>query len=158
MSKLFHNLSLFWSVCFAVTSYNTFSQEGKGGQPGAFLRFGVGARAIGLGRTFTAIANDASATYWNPAGIGALKTTEVMGSYTFLSMERRFNSIAAAFPTHSIGTIGLSWINLNVGEIEGRDIFGRITGSFSSSENAYFISWGFPLSNSFHLLRHYCLC
>jgi len=35
-----------------------------------FLEIGVGARAIGMGGAFVATANDVSALYWNPAGIG----------------------------------------------------------------------------------------
>ena len=34
-----------------------------------FLKIGVGARAMGLGGSFTALANDVSTLYWNPAGI-----------------------------------------------------------------------------------------
>ncbi|RMD93377.1 MAG: hypothetical protein D6813_04180, partial [Calditrichaeota bacterium] len=32
-----------------------------------FLKIGVGGRAVGMGESFVAIANDASALYWNPA-------------------------------------------------------------------------------------------
>ena len=42
-----------------------------------FLKIGVGARAMGLGGTFSAIANDVSTIYWNPAGIANLKTTSI---------------------------------------------------------------------------------
>jgi len=36
---------------------------------GAILRSGFGARALGMGGAYVAIANDYSAPYWNPAGI-----------------------------------------------------------------------------------------
>ncbi|MBS3813745.1 hypothetical protein KGY64_08020 [Candidatus Bipolaricaulota bacterium] len=36
---------------------------------GAVLRSGFGARALGMGGAFVAIADDYSATYWNPAGV-----------------------------------------------------------------------------------------
>ena len=45
-----------------------WAQE-DGGQAGNFLRFGVGGRALGMGRSFVSIADDASGVYWNPAGI-----------------------------------------------------------------------------------------
>lgn len=35
-----------------------------------FLRIAAGARAAGMGETFVAIADDATATHWNPAGLG----------------------------------------------------------------------------------------
>ena len=36
-----------------------------------FLRIPTGARASGMGGTFVAMADDATATHWNPAGLGA---------------------------------------------------------------------------------------
>ena len=43
-----------------------------------FLKIGVGARASAMGEAFTAVANDASALYWNPAGLAhrALQSVE----------------------------------------------------------------------------------
>ena len=35
-----------------------------------FLRIAAGARAAGIGESFVAMADDASATHWNPAGLG----------------------------------------------------------------------------------------
>jgi len=35
-----------------------------------FLRIAAGARAAGMGEAFVAVADDASATHWNPAGLG----------------------------------------------------------------------------------------
>jgi len=35
----------------------------------AFLKRGMSARAIGLGSAYTAVVDDASATFWNPAGL-----------------------------------------------------------------------------------------
>lgn len=49
---------------------------------GSDLGMGVGARAIGMGGAFVAIADDPSATFWNPAGLTALK-----GSQFFLSAD-----------------------------------------------------------------------
>lgn len=42
-----------------------------------FLRIGVGARAVGMGETFVAVANDPSAIFWNPAGLASLQRREV---------------------------------------------------------------------------------
>ena len=36
---------------------------------GEFLKAPVGPRAIGMGAAFTAVADDATAPYWNPAGM-----------------------------------------------------------------------------------------
>jgi len=41
-----------------------------------FLRIAPGARAAGMGEAFVAIADDATATHWNPAGLGAYPLAE----------------------------------------------------------------------------------
>jgi hypothetical protein len=42
---------------------------------------GVGVRAMGLCGAFTAIAEDPSAAYWNPAGLAQLSNPEIMGMF-----------------------------------------------------------------------------
>ena len=123
-----------------------FSQEEGGGQPGAFLRMGVGVRAMGMGGTFTAVANDVSTAYWNPAGLATLSLTEILGTYSLLSMDRSHNYVSFAVPLGSAGTIGASWINMSVNDIEGRDLFGRTTETFSNAENAFMLSYGYAVS------------
>jgi long-subunit fatty acid transport protein len=36
---------------------------------GSYLKFGIGARPLGMGNSFVAVADDATAIYWNPAGL-----------------------------------------------------------------------------------------
>jgi len=48
-----------------------------GGQVGEFLSYGAGARSLGMGGAFVAISDDASATYWNPAGLSQITRKEL---------------------------------------------------------------------------------
>ncbi len=64
------------TVMLSVATLNVFAQF-----PEDILRLGgstpgVGARALGLGLAYTGVANDYSAVYWNPAGLGQLKMNE----------------------------------------------------------------------------------
>src|SRR5436309_7220574 len=45
---------------------------------GEFLKVPVGARAVGMGGAFTAVADDATAPWWNPAGMIYLPYREVI--------------------------------------------------------------------------------
>ncbi|MEK7823850.1 MAG: hypothetical protein AAB290_02265 [Candidatus Eisenbacteria bacterium] len=45
---------------------------------GEFLKIPVGARAVGMGGAFTAVADDATAPWWNPAGMIYLPYREVI--------------------------------------------------------------------------------
>ena len=62
-----------------------------GTSSGTFLRIGVGARAVGLGESFVAVANDPSAIYWNPAGLASLQRREFAFSHVGLYLgDNRF--------------------------------------------------------------------
>jgi long-subunit fatty acid transport protein len=43
----------------------------------SYLGLGFGARSLAMGTAYTAIANDFSAVYWNPAGLGQVKRNEI---------------------------------------------------------------------------------
>jgi len=112
------------------------------GQAGAFLRLGIGARAQSLGGAFTAIANDATAAYWNPAGLTQVHAAEFVASFNKMSLGRSLNSASAALPLGGIGTIGVNWIGFGVTGLEGR------TGNtqdpdfvFTSSDNAFLLTY-----------------
>ena len=49
---------------------------------GEFLKVGVGARAIGMGGAFVAVDDDATAPFWNPAGLIYLPYKEVLPQHS----------------------------------------------------------------------------
>ena len=49
----------------------------NGTRAAQFLKLAIGGRAAAMGESFAAVANDASALYWNPGGIGNLQNFEV---------------------------------------------------------------------------------
>ena len=49
---------------------------------GQSLKMGVGARANAMGDSYVAIADDASAVYWNPAGIARLSGQSITLNHT----------------------------------------------------------------------------
>ena len=86
---------------------------------GDFLTNGVGGRALGLGGAYVSIADDATATYWNPAGIAG-----VSDNYQFCLMHAARRSGLGAFNYVSGTTkilpklnLGLSWLRAGVDDI-----------------------------------------
>jgi long-subunit fatty acid transport protein len=73
----------------------------------------VGARPQGLGETFTAIANDGNAVYWNPAGLSTIKRLEFNSMYANLfnipGMQNIYLSLV--YPLNRRYTLGASWFN-----------------------------------------------
>ncbi|MCK5598675.1 PorV/PorQ family protein [bacterium] len=82
-----------------------------------FLKLGISARSCGMGEAFTAVANDASAIYWNPAGIIQSQKHQIIFnqamlfsgvSYTNLGYSQRFGTDKAfglAFSYLAAGTV-----------------------------------------------------
>lgn len=69
---------MFWSVILSITmimvSPATFAVTGgEAGEADEFLNYGSNVRSLGMGRAFVALADDASALYYNPAGLMRLK-------------------------------------------------------------------------------------
>jgi ligand-binding sensor domain-containing protein len=58
-----------------------------------FLRIAAGARAAGMGESFVAIADDATATHWNPAGLGLYPLASTWLDYKGKT-EHEFKSLA----------------------------------------------------------------
>lgn len=60
-----------------------------------FLRIAAGARAAGMGEAFVAIADDATASHWNPAGLGAYPLAETWVEAGIPARYRPLKAVAA---------------------------------------------------------------
>ncbi len=92
-----------------------------------FLRIGVGARAMAMGGAYTGVANDASATYWNPAGwAGNYRMAVQLEHVPIFSGLAQYNSISAHLAFDYSTSISVNWIRLGVDDIPR---YGSLDGS-----------------------------
>ena len=98
-----------------VESHATTNVGTAGAQ---FLKIGPGARVESLGGTFSAIANDVTTIYWNPAGLSQLKKTSFSDTHTLWIADIQYNYLAFATSIENVGTLGGSVTFLNVPDIE----------------------------------------
>ena len=83
----------------------------------AFVDFGSGARPIGFGGAFTAIANDANALHYNSAGLVKSKTTQLHATrISHLGALVNYDFLAVILPISRIGTVGISTDSLGDNE------------------------------------------
>jgi outer membrane protein OmpA-like peptidoglycan-associated protein len=105
-----------------------------------YLRLGVGARAFGMGGAHVAVANDATAGYWNPAALTEVDDLALSfmgtGGYSF-DRSHYYVGVAKSFSQLSMG---LNWINTGWDEFSGADVGGTPTGEFDLSDNAIMLS------------------
>ncbi|MCP4545879.1 MAG: UPF0164 family protein [bacterium] len=74
-----------------------------------FLKIGPSARAAGMGNSFTAVANDASATYWNPGGLVDTPNTALILNHVEWPADIKLDYVSYVFRTPFLpGTIGLT--------------------------------------------------
>lgn len=107
-------------------------------QPGTtgfqFLKLGVGARPVAMGSAYTAVADDANALFWNPAGLGMNKSFQ--GTLMVMNL---FQSVvyAGAGLTTPMGrfvSAGLAGSYLTASDTRRNPITGREEGSFPISD------------------------
>lgn len=120
-----------------------------------FLRIGVGARAAGMGSAVTSWVDDATAGYWNPAGLTAVERRfELTGMHSeYFAGIAKFDHIGFAAQIDSTRSLGITAIRLGIDDIPNTlDIYrggalnlNNIT-SFSEASLAVFLSYAQKLT------------
>ncbi len=83
-----------------------------------FLQIGVGARALAMGNTQAAIARDATAGYWNPAGLQGIGQTDVALMHAeYFAGIATYDFVGAATRIDSVSTLGATFIRFGVDDI-----------------------------------------
>lgn len=88
----------------------------------SFLEIGVGAPANGMGGAFVGLVNDASALYWNVAGIATLTQYEVILVHTNWIADTKFDYAGLIIPLEDIGNLGISFTSLSMDDMKVRTV------------------------------------
>ncbi len=131
------------AVGLIITSSVSFASTGAA--TAQFLKIGVGARAIGMGEAYVALAEGADASYWNPAGLAATEGYDISFTHNEWIDDIRYEYVAAAVPVFGYGTVAVSYGQLTMGELEGYDRFGNPTQNFTAGDKAIGVSYGIGL-------------
>lgn len=108
----------------------------------SFLKLGVGARALGLGSAYTAIAEDSTALHWNPAGLAFVQKAEVSATHAELFAGSRSDflgyaqTVKRASSSESLLSFGVSALYLNQPDLDGRSESRSATGDFNAGDLA----------------------
>lgn len=155
------------AIAQATIAATDFTKVGLSG--GQFLKIGVGARATGMAGAHSAVANDLSSVFWNPAGLASIKKYAADFSQTFWFGGMSHNFAAAVIPISENYRLAASFTNFTSGDIQvttmdqqdgtggiyqvsdvaiGLTFAGSLTEQFSFGVTAKYISMGFTNMNA----------
>ena len=156
MPYRYKSIFVFIIGIFSVSSAFALNIDGpSGGEPFAFLAQGISARPAGFGGAFTAVADDASAILYNPAGLGQLQKAEISLNFTrpYLDISGySISSVIFAKPLTigfgTLGTVAAGMVHMRIGDMQevDTDPTGR---TFSPSETLIALAWGKGFGGNF---------
>ncbi len=120
-------------------------QASNPGEPGRLLEFGAGARSLAMGTAYTAIAQDATASYWNPAGLAAVRRNEVNVLHTALYGGATYDYLGYGGFHAGDGVLGGHLARLAISGADLRDSNNNLLGSFGYSETDLGLGYGMVL-------------
>ena len=113
ISKLIFITSLISGIIFAQDDFKRVGKSGFG-----FLKISPSARAAGMGDAFTAIADDVTTIFYNPAGLTNLDKFVFNFNHTDWIVNSSIISGAIAKPFGRNGAIGLSIVKFDTEDFE----------------------------------------
>jgi len=147
-------------VALSLFLVPSLSQASSGTEGASFLDIPVGAGPAALGSAYTAMATDAYAPTWNPAGLGRLTGTEVAAQHLSYLDSMNYEYLSFVHPLNAPGSeikrgIGFSMQYLGSGDINRTDIDssgnpvngGNPIGTYSSHYASYNASYGQSLTD-----------
>lgn len=138
------------------------SSVGSSGEGALFLLLPVGAQAVSLGRAMTTVAGTEGA-FWNPAGLAPVERAAVV-VFRGEQVAGTATALSALFTGQGKGTLGASYLLLDVGDQDLTDAAGNVLGTVSVRNHLGVISAaarldeGFSLGTNFKVVQFRLSC
>lgn len=103
---------------------------------------GASARALGMGSAYVGVADDSSALFWNPSGLGGLKNTELALHHNSWLAGIIQETLVLGLPMGGLGGFGVSGSYVNYGNLPGYDDNGAQVAEYSANRYGAALGWG----------------
>jgi hypothetical protein len=138
-------------LIFALSSLLTNAQVSK--YSNEFLSLGIGARGLAMSNTMTALSDDVTAAYWNPAGLVRMQKPYQLAAMhaEYFAGIAKYDYIGAGYKIDNKQAVAFSWIRFGVDNImnttelidkQGNFDYNKIT-YFSAADNAFLLSYAY---------------
>lgn len=149
---MFEKIKMFFVLTFVLSffisptpSFAAFGSSSAGTSAAQFLKIGVGARAVAMGEAYGAVADDVTALYWNPAGLGRLTRKNFSATNITWLKNVSYNFIAYAHPLgRNVFALGLN--QLAVPSTDKYNKNGELTGQYTAGDTAINLGYASTLS------------
>ena len=129
------------AALLAVEDPTYFSADAAGTTTADFLNLPAGARAAAMGGAYSAISEEASAVYWNPAGLVQIpKLSAVFMRAQYLE-DISYQYAAYAHRLSYDSVVAGSVLLTDIGSIPQTDISGNTLGSFTPRDQVFTLSY-----------------
>ena len=134
-----------------IFTFNLLFGVDKAGTTAAkFLSIGVGSNAVGMGGSYTSIADDATAMYWNPAGLSFHQTKEVYFNHSNWIADISFDYSGITIPIDNKSSLGFNITSVTMDEMEVTRYGNENTGeTFSAADFAFGSTYSMSLTDRF---------
>jgi len=140
-----------YMIMFFLISITVAEAGGFKKYAGEFLYLGAGSRAQGLAGAYTAVANDVTAGYWNPAGLTEADGFQLqfMHSKQFIS-SIQYNYLGVSQPLQNNSAFGVSLLYLTINDIkDSRYAYDEVLQRIDPSKLKYFNTGDYVLLVSY---------
>ena len=129
-----------------------FSVDKTGTTAAKFLSIGAGSAAVSMGSAFTSVANDATAMYWNPAGLSFYKTKEIYFNHANWIADISYDYFGFTIPLSPRNSFGINITSVTMDEMEVTRYGNEDTGeTFKAADYALGITYALNLTDRFSI-------
>ncbi len=148
MKRYVYKLIIFILLAIGFSLPACFA-KGRGTTGANFLKIGVGARPLGMGGAFVAVADDANTIWWNPAGVATTKHKEMTLMHNEMGEDIRYQFLAYNQPVRKLrGGLGGSISYLSVSNIQGYSPGGTKTKKLRTYDLGISLCYGLRILSS----------
>ncbi|KAF0134714.1 MAG: amidase [Candidatus Saganbacteria bacterium] len=112
------------------------------------MRIGVGARPLGMGKAYVAMAEDGDGIFSNPAGLGKIDGPKLTSMYSNVLGDVSYIVLGGAYPATKNSAIGLGAVVSGVSSISLYDSNAQPAGSANWGSSVVFLSYGLNLEDA----------
>ncbi len=112
------------------------------------LHIGVGARPLGMGKAYVALAEDGDGIFVNPAGLGKVDGPKITSMYSSVLGEVNYIVLGGAYPHTKNSAIGAGAVVSSVSGIDLYDTLDNSNGTANWSNSVMFLSYGVNLEDA----------